>query len=184
MLHGMAGRSANRTWKKTVPLPARGPLQMPGALKPNVVEAHAMELIKSMLYLADTMGQSLMLHCKQRKTCVSTLLTSSGHLACLTYQTLCWAWRITESPSPLPLSPPSQPPLAPLPSSRLPPVPQPPQSLSFCDSARSLYNSLTVVVTSCVAWVLQVREQAAHLTPVVYAKHFPPPLMFGTFGSV
>lgn len=52
-----AGRSANRTWKKTVPLPARGPLQMPGALKPNVVEAHAMELIKSMLYLADTTGQ-------------------------------------------------------------------------------------------------------------------------------
>lgn len=32
---------------------------MPGALKPNVVEAHAMELIKSMLYLADTSGQSL-----------------------------------------------------------------------------------------------------------------------------
>ena len=30
---------------------------MPGALKPNVVEAHAMELIKSMLYLADTTGQ-------------------------------------------------------------------------------------------------------------------------------
>ena len=51
-----AGRWANRTWKKTVPLPARGPLQMPGALKPNVVEAHAMELIKSMLYLADTTG--------------------------------------------------------------------------------------------------------------------------------
>lgn len=42
-----------------MPLPARGPLQMPGALKPNVVEAHAMELIKSMLYLADTTGQSL-----------------------------------------------------------------------------------------------------------------------------
>ena len=51
-----AGRTSSRTWKKTVPLPARGPLQMPGALKPNVVEAHAMELIKSMLYLADTIG--------------------------------------------------------------------------------------------------------------------------------
>jgi len=37
-------------------LPARGPLQMPGVQKPNVVEAHAMELIKSMLYLADTTG--------------------------------------------------------------------------------------------------------------------------------
>lgn len=31
-------------------LPARGPLQLPGAKKPNVVEAHAMELIKSLLY--------------------------------------------------------------------------------------------------------------------------------------
>ena len=40
-----------------MPLPARGPLQMPGALKPSVVEAHAMELIKSMLYLADTSGK-------------------------------------------------------------------------------------------------------------------------------
>ena len=47
----------SRMWRKTVPLPARGPLQMPGALKPTVVEAHAMELIKSMLYLADTSGK-------------------------------------------------------------------------------------------------------------------------------
>lgn len=46
----------SRSWKRTVPLPARGPLQMPGVQKPNVVEAHAMELIKSMLYLADTTG--------------------------------------------------------------------------------------------------------------------------------
>ena len=46
----------SRSWKRTVPLPARGPLQMPGVQKPNVVEAHAMELIKSMLYLTDTTG--------------------------------------------------------------------------------------------------------------------------------
>ena len=51
-----AGRAMSRSWKRTVPLPARGPLQMPGVQKPNVVEAHAMELIKSMLYLADTTG--------------------------------------------------------------------------------------------------------------------------------
>ena len=51
-----AGRGIARSWKKAVPLPVRGPLQMPGALKPNVVEAHTMELIKSMLYLADTTG--------------------------------------------------------------------------------------------------------------------------------
>ena len=53
-----AGRAMSRSWKRTVPLPARGPLQMPGEQKPNVVEAHAMELIKSMLYLADTTGHS------------------------------------------------------------------------------------------------------------------------------
>lgn len=33
-----------------LPLPVRGPLQLPGAKKPNVIEAHAMELIKSLLY--------------------------------------------------------------------------------------------------------------------------------------
>ena len=48
----------SRSWKRTVPLPARGPLHMLGVQKPNVVEAHAMELIKSMLYLADTTGNS------------------------------------------------------------------------------------------------------------------------------
>ncbi|KAL0040405.1 hypothetical protein WJX77_006212 [Trebouxia sp. C0004] len=52
----LKGRAMSRSWKRTVPLPARGPLQMPGVQKPNVVEAHAMELIKSMLYLADTTG--------------------------------------------------------------------------------------------------------------------------------
>ena len=52
----------SRSWKRTVPLPARGPLQMPGVQKPNVVEAHAMELIKSMLYLADTTGHSAPRH--------------------------------------------------------------------------------------------------------------------------
>ena len=51
----------SRTWKKTLMLPARGPLQMPGAHKPTVIEAHAMELIKSMLYLADTTGQCVTL---------------------------------------------------------------------------------------------------------------------------
>ena len=54
-----AGRAMSRTWKKTLPLPARGPLQMPGVQKPNVVEAHAMELIKSTLYLADTTGKQV-----------------------------------------------------------------------------------------------------------------------------
>ncbi|KAA6420263.1 MAG: hypothetical protein FRX49_09747 [Trebouxia sp. A1-2] len=52
----LKGRAMSRSWKRTVPLPARGPLQMPGVQKPNVVEAHAMELIKSMLYLADATG--------------------------------------------------------------------------------------------------------------------------------
>ncbi|KAL0049611.1 hypothetical protein WJX82_006036 [Trebouxia sp. C0006] len=52
----LKGRAMSRSWKRTVPLPACGPLQMPGVQKPNVVEAHAMELIKSMLYLADTTG--------------------------------------------------------------------------------------------------------------------------------